>query len=150
MDLYLGIDPGKSGAICCTDSNRIGDIITTTDLNYAEIWRSLTEYIQGSSCVACIEAVNAMPGQGVSSTFKFGESFGALLMLLAAAGVSFTRVRPASWCSEFGLKRDSSETQSEWKNRHKVLAQELFPDVKITHATADALLISEYCRRKNI
>ena len=148
-DIYIGVDPGKSGAICCVDGDRVGDIITTTDASYSEIWKEFAEYIHESACIACIESVNAMPGQGVSSTFKFGESYGALLMLLSAAKVSFTRVRPASWCSEFGLKRDSSETQSEWKNRHKMLAQELFPDTKITHATADALLIAEYCRRKN-
>lgn len=149
-DLYIGVDPGRSGAICCTDADRVADVITTTDVSYIEMWKELTEYIHGSVCVACIESVSAMPGQGVSSTFKFGESYGALLMLLSAAGVSFTRVRPASWCKEFELKRDSGETQSEWKNRHKVIAQELFPDVKITHATADALLISEYCRRQNM
>ena len=149
-DLYIGVDPGRSGAICCTDMNRVADVITLTDVSYAEMWSAITDYIHGAVCVACIEQVNAMPGQGVSSTFKFGESYGALLMLLAAAKVSFTRVRPASWCSEFGLKRDPNETQSEWKNRHKVLALELFPDTKITHATADALLISEYCRRENM
>jgi len=147
--IYLGIDPGNSGAICCTDSDRIGDIISTTDKSYADIWDSLEDYIYGHKCVACIEEVNAMPGQGVSSTFKFGQSYGSLLMLLSAAKIPFTKVRPAIWCKDLGLKKKPAESNTDWKNRHKQLAQEMFPDVKISHAVADALLIAEYCRRTN-
>ena len=149
IELYIGVDPGNSGAICCIDNDRIGDVITTTDHPYGFVWDSLIDYVHGHRCIACIEAVNAMPGQGVSSTFKFGRSYGSLLMLLAASKTPFTKVRPAVWCKEFGLKRKSGEKASEWKNRHKQLAQELFPDINVTHATADALLISEYCRRTN-
>ena len=149
VELYIGIDPGNSGAICCTDNNRIGDVITTTGHPYHQIWDRLTDYIHGHRCVACIESVGSMPGQGVSSTFKFGQSYGSLLMLLSAAKIPFIKVRPATWCAEFGLKRKEKEKTSDWKNRHKAIASDLFPDVKISHAIADALLISEYCRRRN-
>lgn len=149
-ELFIGIDPGNSGAICCTDNDRIGDIITTTDHPYGRVWDRITDYVYGHRCIACIEDVNAMPGQGVSSTFKFGKSYGSLLMLLAASKIPFTRVRPAMWCKEFGLKRKTGEKSSAWKNRHKAVAQDLFPDIKISHANADALLISEYCRRNNM
>tara|TARA_E500000331_G_C17071391_1_gene632766 strand:+ start:219 stop:665 length:447 start_codon:yes stop_codon:yes gene_type:complete len=146
IDHYLGIDPGKSGAICSIDSGGNATVVTKTDKTYRDIWNKLNGI---GDCVAVIELVNAMPNQGVVSTFKFGESFGLLLGLLTAAGISFERVRPAVWCKEFGLKKKKEESNTDWKNRHKQLAQELFPDVDVTHATADALLIAEYCRRKN-
>ena len=150
MILYLGIDPGKSGAICSVDSLGNAEIIVKTNETYQDIWTHLSDITIDYTCKATIELVNAMPNQGVSSTFKFGESFGALLGLLTAAKIPFERVRPAIWCKELGLKKKAQESNIEWKNRHKQLAQELFPGITITHATADALLIAEYCRRKNI
>ena len=150
MTIYLGIDPGKSGSICRIDSSGGVGLVVKTDETYRDIWDHLYCASRESvRCLAVIEQVNSMPGQGVASTFKFGESFGLLLGLLTAAGIPFERVRPAMWCKEFGLKRKHGESGTDWKNRHKQLAQELFPNTEITHATADALLIAEYCRRKN-
>jgi len=92
--------------------------------------------------------VHAMPKQGVSSTFKFGQNFGTLLGILAALGIPHERITPGKWQKEFGLiRRDKNETITEKKNRHKARAQELFPAVRVTHAVADALLIAEFCRR---
>lgn len=149
MILYLGIDPGKSGSICSVDVSGGPGIVVRADETYRDMWKGLSEIAANHSCRATIELVNAMPNQGVSSTFKFGESFGVLLGLLTAAEIPFQRVRPTQWCKEFGLKRKSNESNTDWKNRHKQLAQELFPDAEITHATADALLLAEYCRRTN-
>ena len=147
MTVYLGVDPGKSGAICYVDDLGHAELVVRTSETYRDIWQNVSDLAQSDRCVACIEQVNSMPGQGVASTFKFGESFGLLLGLLTAAEIPFERVRPAAWCKEFGLKRKPNESNTEWKNRHKQLAQELFPDASITHANADALLIAEYCRR---
>ena len=150
MIMYLGIDPGKSGAICSVDGFGFPDVVVRADATNRDIWKALSDLTVDHSCKAVIELVNAMPNQGVASTFKFGESYGTLVGLLTAAEVPFERVRPAVWCKEFGLKRKPGESVSDWKNRHKQLAQELFPGVSITHATADALLIAEYCRRRNV
>ena len=146
----MGIDPGKSGAICAVNSEGDAWVVVKTDKSYKKIWHELwyASCIK-EECFAVIELVNAMPGQGVSSTFKFGESFGMLLGLLAATDVSYVKVRPAVWCKEFGLKRKKGESNTDWKNRHKQLAQKLFPKIDVTHATADALLIAEYCKRMN-
>ena len=149
MFLFLGVDPGKSGAICSIDHFGNPEVITRADATYRDMWKSLSALSEDNKCKSYIELVHAMPNQGVASTFKFGESYGVLLGLLTAAEVPFERVRPSVWCKELGLKKASGESKSEWKNRHKVLAQELFPGIKVTHATADALLIAEYCRRKN-
>ena len=149
-NIYLGIDPGKSGSICSVDSFGKATVITKTDRTYRDIWNDLWHASMAPvECIAVIELVHAMPSQGVASTFKFGESFGMLLGLLTAAGIPFDKVRPAVWCKEMGLKREEGESNTDWKNRHKQLAQELFPDVDVTHATADALLITEYCIRIN-
>lgn len=150
MSIYLGVDPGKSGAICSVDSHGFPDIVIKADQTNRDICKALKDTAEHNNVrKAVIESVSAMPNQGVASTFKFGESFGVLLGLLTASEIPFERVRPSVWCKEFGLKRKLNESNTDWKNRHKQLAQELFPGISITHATADALLIAEYCRRKN-
>ena len=145
---YIGVDPGSSGSICEVSVDGSASVVTKTDKSYAHIWDKLFQPRFDNS-VAVIESVHAMPGQGVASTFRFGQSFGMLLAMLTAAGIPYVKVTPAVWCKEFKLKRKEGESNTDWKNRHKQLAQELFPDVDVTHATADALLIAEYCRRTN-
>ena len=147
---YIGIDPGKSGSICAIDSSGNAWVVVKTNKSYKEIYHELRDAtcIKGK-CFAVIENVHAMPGQGVASTFKFGESFGMLLGLLATTDVDYVKVSPAAWCKELGLKKSKEESNTDWKNRHKQLARKLFPEVDVTHATADALLIAEYCRRTN-
>ena len=145
---YLGVDPGNSGSICAIDLRGQATVVTKTGKSYAHIWDRLFQPRFDNS-IAVIESVHAMPGQGVSSTFKFGQSFGMLLAMLTAANIPYIEVTPVTWCKELGLKKGKGESNTDWKNRHKQLAQEIFPDVDITHATADALLIAEYCRRTN-
>ena len=75
---YIGADPGKSGAICAVDFEGVAEVITKTNRSYAYIWDKVFQP-RFMKSIAVIESVHAMPGQGVSSTFKFGESFGMLL-----------------------------------------------------------------------
>ena len=148
--LYIGVDPGRSGAICSVEENGRPRVIARANCSYVDMWNKLWKATFGYSCTACIEFVSSMPGQGVSSTFKFGESFGVLQGLMTAARIPYELVRPAVWCKDRGLKKIKDEKNSAWKNRHKVLAQELFPSESITHATADAFLMAEYCRRQSV
>jgi len=85
-----------------------------------------------------------MPGQGVASSFKFGQGYGSLEMALTAAGIPFERVTPQKWQKALGCLTKGQ------KNVSKRKAQELFPTMKVTHATADALLIAEWGRRQNL
>jgi hypothetical protein len=78
---------------------------------------------------------------GVVSAFTFGNGYGHLEMALTAAGIPFERVRPQAWQKAMGCMSKGD------KNVTKAKAQELFPHLKITHATADACLIAEYGRR---
>jgi len=95
-----------------------------------------------------IEKVSAMPKQGVSSTFKFGFNAGLLTGLIVTLTVAYEEVRPTKWQAPFSLMKGKDVTSVQKKNSHKRRAQDLFPAIaKITHMTADALLIAEYCRR---
>ena len=137
--VYLGIDPGKSGAICTVDILGFPDTLVKLNKEPSEIWDKLSNISIDRKCIAAIELVNAMPGQGVSSTFKFGESFGMLVGLLTASGIPFDKVRPAVWCKAMGLKRKEKESNTSWKNRHKQLAKKLFPIILNTDRTCLAL-----------
>ena len=85
-----------------------------------------------------IEKVHAMPKQGVSSTFTFGRGYGQLEMACAWAKIPVTRVTPATWQRSLGCLSKGD------KNVTKARAQELYPQIKMTHAIADALLIATY------
>jgi len=136
---YLGIDPGQSGSIAAImpSGNATWIKLDGTDHDVAE-W--LRDFHSGQT-VCCIEKVNAMPKQGVSSTFKFGRSFGFLQGLLVALQIPFEFVTPQKWQGYMGCRTAGD------KNVSKAAAQRLFPNLKITHANADALLIAEYCKR---
>lgn len=138
MKTYIGIDPGKSGAIAAI----CGESITTIRLKETEAdvsdWLAS---IAGEDCFAILESVHAMPKQGVSSTFKFGQSFGFLRGILIAHKVPFETVTPQKWQQTLSCRSKGD------KNVTKAKAQELFPSQKVVHATADALLLAEYCRR---
>ena len=149
--IYLGIDPGMSGAIAYLGEIR-GSMVWTTPGEMAAIVASLVEaevsglaqrrVLPGRPCFAAIEAVHAFPKQGLSSTFKFGENFGEWKGILYSHGIPFDTVTPAKWQRELGcLSRGN-------KKRLREKAEALFPDLDVNAKTADALLLAEYCRRK--
>lgn len=149
MNLYIGIDPGKSGGIAFVNDKGqawaykmpdsgadILDILR--DYCFTKFMTYANEYY---TPFACIEKVGPMPGQGVVSMFTFGEGYGALQMALLALKIPFERVTPQTWQKALGCRTGGD------KNVSKRRAQELFPDIKVTHAIADALLIAEHNRR---
>jgi len=138
-ELYIGIDPGKSGGIALIERGGSAFVhkMPDTDMDIIELFRS---FDCGCSS-AMIEQVHSMPGQGVASCFEFGRGFGALIMALVACSIPFERVSPQKWQRAMGCLTKGD------KNVSKRKAQEIFPKIKVTHATADALLIAEYARR---
>jgi crossover junction endodeoxyribonuclease RuvC len=90
-----------------------------------------------------------MPRQGVTSMFSFGKQFGMILGVLEAYRLEYEMTTPQKWQKHMGITKIPGETKTAKKNRHKAMAQELFPEIKVTHAVADALLIAECCRRMN-
>lgn len=150
--LIIAIDPGKNGAIVL----RNGDKVVCVD-NMPDTCIDLTDIIEGyklyatdlkTSLVAYLEVVHAMPNQGTVSMFTFGQGFGHLEQVLADFRIRTVKVRPAQWEKELGLTDKKGTEKRVHKNKLKQRAQELFPDVKVTLANADALLISEYAHRE--
>ena len=139
--MIIGIDVGKNGAIAWTT---LGDTLVE---KMPETTKDLWDLIDGIAKDAhrnlevphCyLEQVSSSPQMGVVSAFSFGNGFGHLEMALTAAGIAFTKVRPQVWMKHLGCMTKGD------KNVTKRMAQQLYPDIKITHANADALLIHEY------
>ena len=144
MKTIIGIDPGKNGAIAwITDGKACVEKMPETLQDLWELVESIrySNHPQNPNCKAYIENVHSSPQMGVTSAFTFGQGFGRLEMALTAAGIPFERVTPQKWQKAMGCLTGGD------KNISKARAQELFPDMKCTHATSDALLLAEYGRR---
>lgn len=138
--VFIGVDPGKSGAIAALVPQSDPVIIRLDGTDW-DVVEELRDVVSGEACFAMLEKVHSMPGQGVASSFKFGQSFGKLEMLLACLEIPFDYVTPAKWQGDMGCRTKGD------KNITKAAAQRLFPSLKITHRNADALLLAEYARR---
>ena len=140
MKLFIGIDPGLSGGIAFIPDNGTpwAHKMPETDRDLIDLLRDSINLFDAR---ATLELVHSSPQMGVKSAFTFGEGYGRLQMALTAMGIPYERVRPAMWQKAMGCLTKGD------KNVSKRKAQELFPDLKITHAIADALLIAEYNRR---
>jgi hypothetical protein len=140
MKLYIGIDPGLSGGIAFIPN--LGDPwahkMPETDRDLIDL---LSDSISLAEPRAMLELVHSSPQMGVKSAFTFGEGYGRLQAILTALRVPYERIRPQAWQKAMGCLTKGD------KNVSKRRAQELFPTLKVTHATADALLIAEYNRR---
>lgn len=165
IDTFIGIDPGASGGIAWIKPSGSGaEKMPETD---DDIWDMLVGAIGARGVRGRVRVLLEKVGparrrdpetgksftQGVASTFKFGQNYGLLRgMLTAADGVSWDLVVPKKWQAEFSLVIPKSRglTPTQKKNEHKAAAQRLFPDIKVTHARADALLIAEYLRRREL
>ena len=154
--LIIGIDPGISGSICFFEDGKILDVLempTMTDgkknkkqVNGAQIYNEISTKIRGiekQNLRVIIEQVSAMPGQGVTSMFNFGQSFGILKGICSAMQLPMYFVRPAKWKKYFGLiksEKDASRTK----------AIEMFPyfssqlSKKKDSNKADAILIASF------
>ena len=145
MSCTIGIDPGANGGIAWTFNGKacVEKMPETTQ----DLWGliesiGINTKLDGHCVKAYIEKVSSSPQMGVVSAFSFGNGYGHLEMALTAAGIPFERVRPQEW--QKAMKCMSKGN----KNVTKARAQELFPQIKCTHAVSDALLIMEYGRTK--
>ncbi len=92
---------------------------------------------------AIIESVHSMPKQGVKSVFTFGKGYGQWLGILASHEIPYTQVSPQKWMKFYGsLPKEKKDR----KNHLKHLAQQRFPNLNITLATADAVLLANYLK----
>lgn len=158
--LYIGIDPGVNGGIAWTlddgqqrKTEAVKMPTTTTQsgkkrVSLKDLSALLAELASLSKLKSCaLEKVASRPGQGVASCFTFGRAYGNTEAAVVCHGIPLERVLPRKWQQPLGLITSKEVTKTKKKNQHKAKAQELWPDLKITHATADALLICEWWRR---
>ena len=150
----IGIDPGLSGAIAILENNKVLDIYdmpvmsegkkNKRQLNSAQLVKILKDNILENEEVSVIvEQVNAMPGQGVTSMFNFGQTFGAIKGVCAALGLSIFFVRPSKWKKHFELinsSKDSSRTKA--IEIYPLLSNELAKKKDVNKS--DAILIARY------
>ena len=122
----IGIDPGLSGAIAIMENNKVLNIFdipvmsegkkNKRQLNSAQLVKLLKDNISKNEDISVVvEQVNAMPGQGVTSMFNFGQTFGAIKGVCAALGLPIFFVRPSKWKKHFELinsSKDSSRTKA--------------------------------------
>ena len=126
--LIIGIDPGISGSICFFEDGKVIDIVEMPSMadgkknkkqvNGAQIYNEISLRIKNfnkEDIRVVIEQVSAMPGQGVTSMFNFGQSFGVLKGICSAMQLPMYFVRPAKWKKYFNLinsEKDASRTKA--------------------------------------
>lgn len=133
----LGLDPGKMGGIgLYTNGNYDGWILTEKKLDICRLIYKLQKQYDIKACY--FEKVHASPQMGVSSAFTFGREAGLLYGIVLRSGIKIIDVTPQQWQTELGCLTRGN------KNVSKTRAQGLFPNKKITHQIADAMLIAKY------
>ena len=150
MTMFIGIDPSGAIASISDEPNRFEDgacdllkLSVATPLDIAAYLGILAAgaKVAESRIYCVIEKVASSPQMGVKSAFTFGRSLGVLEGCLAASGIPYAFVTPQKWQKAMCCLSKGD------KNVTKAAAQRLYPNERITHATADALLLATYCRR---
>ena len=154
--LIIAIDPGINGAICFFENEEVKDVIdmptmaegkkNKRQVNGRQIFNEISSRIKNQDLQninVVVEQVSAMPGQGVTSMFNFGQSFGVIKGICSAMQLPLFFVRPAKWKKHFELinsQKDASRTK----------AIEMFPKIssilskKKDSNKADAILIASF------
>ena len=150
----IGIDPGLSGAIAVLHNKKVINLYdmpvmaegkkNKRQLNSSQLVNILTDNINGDEeVIVVVEQVNAMPGQGVTSMFNFGQTFGAIKGVCAALKLPIFFVRPSKWKKHFELINSSKDA-----SRTKVI--EMYPTLSSQLAKkrdvnkSDAILIAKF------
>jgi len=146
-DLFMGIDPGLSGAWAVIDS--AGGYVSAGDMHNEDgrvltrhVWAEMITAVKRNSVIVAVERVHSMPKQGVATTFAFGAAYGCALALGNMFKEPAVLVTPNQWKKFYGLSSNKNESSS--------LAQDLWLDAPINlkkhNGRAEALLIANYLR----
>lgn len=152
--IYIGIDPGANGFVCVRSSQ--GDINWVPLAQERNVVAILQECAKGD-CIAVVEDVHALPGQGVASSFKFGYNVGITVGMLKCLGIPYHQVPPQKWQKALWERNDkvSVGTKTNPKKTSLNCAQRLFPSIDFRRTSrcnvaddnkVDATLICEYAR----
>lgn len=146
MSYFLGIDPGKTGALALVEGDdllRLEDM-PSTPADLSKLMLLLDAYRPGTPPTAILEHSQPMPRQGVSSSFNYGAHYGTLIGILVAYEMPYREVRSSVWKRKLGLTADKDATRAR--------AQALWPKAELHlkkhHGRAEALLLCEFARRE--
>ena len=157
MMTYIGIDPGKKGAVAFITEHgeSVHDMPLDADgrIDAQGLLILITSKVAAAQSSMCfLEKSQAMPGQGVTSTFNYGAGYGAIRASLQIACIPFQEIHPMKWKKEFALiKKEKADSVA--------VARQLFPNAPLVRekrgggemmldGRAEALLLAEYCRRQ--
>ena len=152
--IIIGVDPGITGAISILENKKVIEVYDTPTMidgkknkrqvNGSHLTNIIKEIILlKKETIVVVEHVNAMPGQGVTSMFNFGQSFGVIKGICAALSLPIYFVRPTKWKKHFNLIKTNKEA-----SRTKVI--EIYPEIsgklsrKKDSNKADAILIASF------
>ena len=152
--IIFGIDPGVSGAISILENKKVIEVFemptmidgkkSKRQVNGAQVTNIIKERLdKNKEIIVVVEHVNAMPGQGVTSMFNFGQSFGVIKGICSALSLPIYFVRPMKWKKHFNLIKTNKDA-----SRTKVI--EVYPEIssklsrKKDSNKADAILIARY------
>lgn len=150
--IAIGVDPGKDGAMAILGLSDCPVVTPFAEGRYILHLHNIAKFVQDNpktKVLAAVEHVSAMPGQGVTSCFSFGQNFGWILGVLDSCWIPYELVRPQKWKKEFSCTSD--------KNTSIAVAKRLFPHVDLRRTErctkdhdgkAEALLLAEFCRRR--
>ena len=152
--IIFGIDPGVSGAISVLENKKVIEVFdmptmidgkkSKRQVNGAQVTNIIKEKLdENKEIIVVVEQVNAMPGQGVTSMFNFGQSFGVIKGISSALSLPIYFVRPTKWKKHFNLIKTNKDA-----SRTKVI--QIYPEIssklsrKKDSNKADAILIARY------
>ena len=152
--IIFGIDPGISGAISVLENKKVIEVFdmptmidgkkSKRQVNGAQVTNIIKEKLdKNKEIIVVVEHVNAMPGQGVTSMFNFGQSFGVIKGISSALSLPIYFVRPTKWKKHFNLIKTNKDA-----SRTKVI--QIYPEIssklsrKKDSNKADAILIARY------
>ena len=150
--MSIGVDPGRDGAMAVIGLESVPLVVPFDEEQYQSLLLRVTLATRNGmdgKVLCAVEHVNAMPGQGVTSCFSFGQNFGFILGMLTAFRIPYELVRPQKWKKEFSCTSD--------KNTSIEVAKRLFPGVSLKRTErctkdhdglAEALLLATYAFRR--
>lgn len=153
MTNYVGIDPGAKGAIAIIFED---GTVTVQDMPSIEEVLSTFKrpYDIEDNCRVAIEQVHPLPGQSCIASFTYGENFLLAKLIGMCYNIHPVMVSPQRWKKHYGLKKDPSETKTEYKKKSVDKAKELFPQAAeqlkySKDGRAEALLIANWLREQD-
>jgi len=151
--IYLGIDPGQKGALAMIHGTEVSviemPVLGNKEIDGLTIFNWLPISSPDQDVVCALEKAQAMPKQGITSTFNYGVGFGVIKTALNITKTPYIEVRPAKWKKYFSLKSD--------KKQAVAMASKLFPDIifhtprgRILDGHAEALLLAYYVKQGQV